>query len=275
MAQPALSTPPYVQADVNYLVNTGERPVNYASVAGVRGEQRGGSYAQHSVAIHDGRAAAAPTSLDREGFALVQHNSQVNDLYDQDEVVRVYEAELEALVKAATGAASVKVFDHTWRADSEAMREAKVVREPGRTMHNDHTPRSARQRLRDEIGEEAAAPLLERRFAIINVWRPIAEVLTAPLALCDARSIAPEDLIATERRSPHRVGEIYQLTYSPAHRWYYFPRMQPDEVILIKVFDAATDGRARFAAHGAFDDPTTPADAPPRQSIESRTFAFF
>ena len=115
-----------------------------------------------------------------------------------------------------------------------------------------------------------------RRFAIINVWRPLREpVLSAPLALCDARSVAPGDLIASERRSKDRIGEIQQVVFNPEHRWYYFAGMGRDEVLLIKTYDSAEDGRARFTIHTAFDDPTAPADAPPRLSIESRTFAFF
>jgi hypothetical protein len=100
-------------------------------------------------------------------------------------------------------------------------------------------------------------------------------VVSWPLALCDARSIDRQDLVAWERRYPDRIGEIYAVTYNPRHRWFYFPRMQPDEVVFIKCFDSATDGRARLSVHTAFEDPTTPPGAPPRESIEVRTLAFF
>ncbi len=264
-----------VEAPLTYLVNTGERPVNYASVAGGRGEQRGGTYEQHVVTVRDARPSVERISLDAEGFKLVRHVSQVGNFYDDDEIAGLYNAELTDLIKKHSGASHVVVFDHTRRADSETLRREKVVREPGRSLHNDYTERSAPQRVRDILGAEAEERL-RRRFAVINVWRPLTRpVETAPLALCDARSIAADDLIATERRAPGRVGEIYQLAYNPAQRWFYFPQMQLDEALLIKVFDSATDGRARFAAHGAFDDPATPPDAPPRESIESRTFAFF
>ena len=129
-------------------------------------------------------------------------------------------------------------------------------------------------RLIGDAGE--AEDLLERRFVIINVWRPIVEpVQTAPLALCDAASVAPEDLIAAERRAKDRVGEIQLAVFNPAQRWYYFPNMRRNEVVLIKVYDSAEDGRARFTIHSAFEDPNAPADAAPRESIETRTFAFF
>jgi len=93
--------------------------------------------------------------------------------------------------------------------------------------------------------------------------------------VCDAQSIASEDLVATDLIYPDRIGEVYAITYNPEHRWYYFPQMQRDEVLLIKCFDSADDGIARFAAHTAFVDPTSSPDAPPRQSIELRTFVFY
>ena len=83
------------------------------------------------------------------------------------------------------------------------------------------------------------------------------------------------DFIPAERRFPDRVGEIYQLEYSSLHRWYYFPRMRRDEALVFKVYDSATDGRSRFSAHTSFEDPTSPAGAPTRESIEIRAFAFF
>ena len=209
------------------------------------------------------------------GFALVDHATAVKDLFDEAERARVYDGEVEALIKAHTGARRVFVFDHTLRADAEETREAKTVNEPVHIAHNDYTDRSGPQRVRDLLPEEAD-DLLSRRFAIINVWRPIGRpVETAPLALCDARTIAGDQLVPTERRTAERVGEVQLMTYSPANRWFYFPHMELDEAVLIKCFDSSTDGTARFAAHSAFDDPTSPPDAAPRQSIETRTFAFF
>jgi hypothetical protein len=117
---------------------------------------------------------------------------------------------------------------------------------------------------------------LKNRFAEINVWRPITgPVQQWPLALCDSRTIAPEDLVATEQRYRDRNGEIYSITYNPAHRWSYFPQMRRDEAVMIKGYDSAADGRARFTAHTAFADPTSPPDAPARESIEVRALVFF
>jgi hypothetical protein len=149
------------------------------------------------------------------------------------------------------------------------------VREPVKRAHNDYTVKSGPQRVRDLLNGEAEE-LLKHRFAVINVWRPIkGPVETSPLAVCDARSIAFADWVAQDLIYQDRVGETYAITYNPAHRWFYFPRMRTDEVLLIKCYDSKEDGRARFAAHTAFDDPTTPPGAAPRESIEIRTLAFF
>jgi hypothetical protein len=62
--------------------------------------------------------------------------------------------------------------------------------------------------------------------------------------------------------------------YNPKHRWYYFPRMERNEMILLKGYDSKDDGRARFTAHTSFDDPNSPPNAAPRESIEVRALVF-
>ena len=261
-----------VTAPINYLIDTGEKPVTNQSGSAV---ERTGEYQWHDMEICDGRPLRGQLSLDRDGFALVDHPTAVANFLDEEERRAVYHAEVEALVKRHSGASRVFVFDHTLRADAEATRAAKMINEPVRVAHNDYTDRSGPQRVRDLLPDEAD-DLLSRRFAIINVWRPIGRPAeTAPLALCDARTIAFENLVPTERRTQERVGEVQLLCHSPAHRWFYFPHMRPDAAVLIKCFDSIRDGIARFAAHSAFDDPTSPPDAAPRESIETRTFAFF
>ena len=96
-----------------------------------------------------------------------------------------------------------------------------------------------------------------------------------PLAIADGRSLDAKNLIATERRYPDRVGEIYHITYDPSHRWFYFPEMKRTEALVFKCYDSEKDGRARWTAHAAFEDPQSRRDAPPRESIEMRTLAFF
>jgi hypothetical protein len=143
-------------------------------------------------------------------------------------------------------------------------------------VHNDYTENSAPRRLRDILGGDAAEKRLAKRYAIIQVWRPIRrKVVIDPLAICDARTIPQEGFILLQRRYSYRTAEVYHIAYHPSHLWYYFPQMERDEALVFKVFDSDAGKTARFTAHTAFDDPNTPTDAWPRESIETRTFAFF
>ena len=225
--------------------------------------------------IRDGRPARKEFSLDENGFVLVDQKSAVKDFFDPRQLESVYYPEVERLVKELSGAKRVVVFDHTLRSGDEAEREAKLVREPVLSAHNDYTEWSGPQRVREIMGDEAER-LLRRRFAIIQVWRAIRKPIQAnPLAILDSRSLVPEDLLVAERRYPHRVGQTYRLKYNPGHRWFYFPEMRRDEALVFKVYDSETDGRARFTPHTSFVDPATPPGSSPRQSIEARTLAFF
>jgi hypothetical protein len=94
------------------------------------------------------------------------------------------------------------------------------------------------------------------------------------LAVCDARTVKSNELVAADLVYPDRIGETYSVKYNSDHQWFYVPRMTADEILLLKCFDSKSDGRARFAPHSAFIDPTTPLDAPPRESIELRTLVF-
>ncbi len=265
-----------VQASLNYLVDTGEKPVTYTTKPGTTPEQRTGKYEQRTVTIQDGRPLIDQFSLEREGFVFVNHETKVKDFYNEEEVRSVYYPEMEQLVKDLSGASRVLIFDHTLRAEDDEIREEKKVREPVRRVHNDYTEWSGPQRVRDLLPPEEAEELLKHRFAVIQTWRPIRKpVQTAPLAIADSMSLETKDMIPTERRYPDRVGETYHLTFNPSHRWYYFPEMQRNEALVFKCYDSERDGRSRFSAHSAFEDPNSPPDAPPRESIEIRTLAFF
>ncbi len=263
-----------MQAEIVYTRDSGEKLVNETFGPNNIHRRTTGAEDRRRVEIRDGRAAGG-LSLDGNGFVLVEHRSAVRDFFDVEELKRTYYAEVEALIRRLTGAGRVVVFDHTLRSGDESEREARLVREPVLSAHNDYTEWSGPQRVRELMGDEAQ-PLLARRFAIVQVWRPISSPLESnPLAMADARSVAPGDLLVAERRYPHRVGQTYRLKYSPAHRWFYFPRMRREEAIVFKVYDSENDGRARFTPHTSFDDPSTPSGAPPRQSIEARALVFF
>ena len=265
---------PAIEATLNYLADTGEKIVTEAGPGGTA-DMRGGKLDPRRVVIRNGRPLAGDLILDRDGFTFVRHDTKVGDFYDEGQVRGIYYPEMEALVKAQSGAKRVVVFDHTLRTADEGLREQKKIREVVPRVHNDYTEWSAPKRVRDLVPYEADE-LLKRRFAIIQVWRPIRlPVETFPLALADARSLSFTDFIISERRYANRVGQTYAVKYNPDHKWFYFPRMRRDEAIVFKVFDSLKDGRARWTAHSAFNDPTSPANAPPRESIEIRTLAFF
>jgi hypothetical protein len=263
-----------MQADITYTRDTGEKLVNETFGPNNIRRRTSGAEERHRVEIANGREAR-DLALDANGFVLVGHRTAVRDFFDPEELKRVYYPEVVALIQRVSGAARVVVFDHTLRSGSEDEREAKLIREPVLSAHNDYTEWSGPQRVRDIMGAEAEQ-LLQRRFAIVQVWRAIADAIVSnPLAMADARSVAPEDLLVAERRYPGRVGQTYRLKYNARHRWFYFPEMRRDEAIVFKVYDSAKDGRARFTPHTSFDDPATPPAAPPRQSIEARALAFF
>jgi hypothetical protein len=264
-----------ITAEIGYAVDTGVKPVNETLAAGAAIRRHTGAFERRPMPIADARRLADAPQLDREGFTLVPHATAVRDFMDPAELERVYYPEVIALILKLTGAVRAHVFDHTLRTGDDAERAARNIREPVLWAHNDYTDWSGPQRLRELLPDEAEA-LLARRFAIVQVWRAIDQPVVAnPLAIVDARSVAPADLLRAERRYPHRVGETYQLLFNPAHRWCYYPRMRRDEALVFKTYDSAADGRARFVPHTSFDDPSAPADAPPRRSIEVRAFTFF
>jgi len=262
-----------MKAEITYTVDTGEKLVNETFGPNNIRRRASGMDERRPVDISDARQGNF--SLEAHGFELVEHRTAVRDFFDPEELKRVYYPEVEALVRRVSGASQVVVFDHTLRSGDESEREARLIREPVLSAHNDYTEWSGPQRVRDVMGDEAEK-LLAGRFAIIQVWRAIASpIVSNPLALADARSVAAEDLLVAERRYPHRVGQTYRLKYSPRHRWFYFSRLRREEAIVFKVYDSLKDGRARFTPHTSFVDPATPPGAAPRQSIEARTLAFF
>jgi hypothetical protein len=268
---------PSIEAALSYIEPMSDKPrsLEYEPPPGVA--RTTAVYRDHTVTIRDVRPVAQALSLDREGFQLVTAASNVSDLYDQEAVQTRYYAETVSLLEDLTGASRVVVFDHTIRrrVPGAADRSAGVPRQPVPRVHNDYTVKSGPQRVRDLLGKEAHA-LLRRRFSVINVWRPIrGPVRDAPLALADAESVDAADFVATDLLYPDRTGEIYYVKFNPSHRWFYASAMREHEVMLIKCFDSADDGRARFVPHAAFLDPTAPAAAPPRESIELRTLVFY
>jgi hypothetical protein len=270
------SVPDAMEATVNYVAQRGlthgTNPAGSADNEEVAGPARD----PRRVVIRNGRLND-PSSfgLDRHGFRFVHHGTRPVNFFDREEVRRVHYPEVQALVKAETGASRVVVFEHKLRTTDDGLREAHKVQGIVRNVHNDYTESSGPECLRFHLPQEADA-LLRHRFAIVQVWRPTCgPVETFPLAVCEACSLSTGDLVMSARSFTGGVGQSYSISYNPDHRWYWFPHMRCDEALVFKVYESLDDGRARWTPHTAFEDPTSPLDAQPRQCIQIRTFAFF
>lgn len=258
-----------------YTLDRGEVLVNETFGPNNTRRRSSGTIDWRTVALHNGRRHATPFSLDGNGFLLAAHQTAVKDFHDVQELQAVYYPEVAALIQRHAGGRRIEVFDHTLRSGDDSERQTRLLREPVLWAHNDYTEWSGPQRVRDLLPDEAEV-LLKKRFAIIQVWRATHQPIQSnPLAIADAASVPFDDLMIAERRYPTRVGQTYRLRYGAGHRWFYFPQMRREEALVFKVFDSATDGRARFTAHTSFEDPATPPGAPPRQSIEARALVFF
>ncbi|MEO5706856.1 MAG: CmcJ/NvfI family oxidoreductase [Alteraurantiacibacter sp.] len=262
-----------VTATMKYVVR-GEKSTFYAG-------QRERSYwpgEDHQVVIHDARPELSELALERNGFVVVDEPSQTRDYTDPDytdrDQLEAYCRATEALVQRLTGASKVISFGPILRTNATGTHGHN---QPAFGAHVDYGARTVADFTRLLLGEEEAARQLAKRHMLINVWRPLAMVESAPLALCDARTVKAADLFDSEI-----VGGLggldfslwgFNLAWSPDHRWYWVPHMQPWEASVFKLFDSRTDA-VQFTAHSAFEDPTAPPDAAPRQSVELRTIAF-
>jgi hypothetical protein len=279
-----VASPAEIEVPIFYMVDTGEAPVFHQTDSPADRVTIAGTRQAHPMAIRNARRLPNDFSLDVEGFAFAEHVTAVTDFYDDAQLTSVYTPELERLVARLTGATEAVVYDHTRRSSDGARREQRNWRDPVPLPHSDYTDRSAAQRLRDVFPDDAEARL-NRRFVIVNVWRSMTGPIEQwPLAVCDARSVDEALMHRIVRSAPHRAepsfeysrsSETRHAAYDARHRWYYFPRMTRNEALLFKNYDTLRDGTARYALHSAIEDPASPPDPAPRESIESRVFAFF
>lgn len=224
-------------------------------------------------------ALADDTGLDREGFALIRHRSAVVDFGDSAHVAQVHPPEIVDLVKTVTGADLVVVTGTGVLrfAERSAQSGALDNSRPARFAHVDISDVTAAQFSARSLPDGSAPP---RRAAHYNVWRALsAAPQDVPLALCDARSVTPDDLIAADAIFDRNGVDVWSfeglvVAHSPAHRWRWFRDLGRDEVIVFKTHDS-DPARAHCVPHVAFDDPDCPADAPPRASIEMRAIAYW
>jgi len=225
----------------------------------------------YQALILDGREK--PTSLEREGFKLLQHSTMVEDFYNDQDVQSRYYAEIKEVALKQTGAAFAQVLSHITRSEEQALSGQRLGAH--RLVHNDFTP-SLKQTLEPLLGQY---DIEKGRICVFNLWRRFdGDALHAPLAVCDASSVTDAELIPTDL---HNYGggegfqvEIYQSSHNPGHRWFYFPKMHKKEVLMFKTYDSAMDPFMP-TLHSAFDDPNCPEEVSLRESIEVRVMCFY
>lgn len=269
-----------VEATIGYLGDCSGKPIFY----GRQRELNNLPIEQRSVRIEDVRPLEAEVSLDREGFALARHESKVTDFFDRAQVASVYMREVEELLMQVTGAAKVVASAGGVLRRSERspgfQKDGSTV--PAHFAHCDYSSNYEGSAFWIErmLPPDEARERLGKRFAIYNLWRALSEPpQDAPLAVCDARSVEPRDIVWSDcvidpPGAPELKFENAVFNYSPTHRWCYFSGMRRDEVLVFKGFDS-DPARATCAPHSAFDDPSCPPGAMPRESIDVRAFAFF
>ena len=234
----------------------------------------------HEVSVHDGWSKVRDFTIDRNGFSVQGFNTHFEQWEDQDCTRSSFYPEVVEFLKRELGAKRVLVFDHTIRTVKNANRKLTQEtntsqRSPVMLVHCDYTAESGPLRVKQLLPDEANE-LLSKRVVFINVWKPIHDVVEErPLAMCDTTSSSPEDFFKLHLRYRDRNGENYVMKHSEHHKWWYFPKITPQQVILLKTYDSETDGRARYVGHSAFEDPTTREGAPIRESVEIRTICFF
>lgn len=229
----------------------------------------------HPMRVESARGLNA--DIDREGFTLALHESAVSDWRDPAQIAGVYAAEIAALVQSVTGADEVKVTPHGILRFSEksGLAGSGNNSHPARFAHIDVADGSSRM-----MAERGAGGRPFRRYAAINIWRALSPApQDVPLALCDARSVGPSDLIVADAIFDEPDGrewgfEGLVVAHNPGHRWFYYPDMHAGEAILFKTKDS-DEGAARHIPHVAFNDPNAPGNAPPRSSIEMRATAYW
>jgi hypothetical protein len=225
-----------------------------------------------TVRITNARALAEAPSLEINGFTLIHAPFDI-DFLDKPQVEQRYYPEAERIVRELTGASEVIAFLDIVR--SEARVEGI---EPANNAHIDFDGPSIEGWVRALRPDDADRLLAKRRIVNMNLWRPIRPIERMPLAVCDASSVSRDDLIRTiighkegNQQTPY-AG--FNLAFNPNQQWFYFPAMQPGEVLAFKIYDSDM-ARPHLAAHTAFVDPNSAPDAPMRLSQEIRTIAFF
>ncbi|KAJ5682750.1 hypothetical protein N7462_005915 [Penicillium macrosclerotiorum] len=232
---------------------------------------------KHQVQVQDVRGQEAEFCLDQNGFQFVWHDlPEIEGAADPARVESVIIPKTEELVRKVTGATRTITFAHRVRCFTADAALLADNRAPAHSVHSDFTPAGALQQLSSVIRDDTErARLIGGRVLIINVWRPLKTVQRDPLAVCDWRTLDwQQDRIANRLLLPDRWNELGKYAFNPGQQWYYLGGQQPQEALIFKQFDSQqAEVGGMTVPHTAFVDPDT-VEAPARESIEIKMFAF-
>ena len=245
-------------------------------------DERSSMYQRKPIRVYNARLLEPTPSLDRNGFTLADAETAVTDLHDQDAVTTRFYDECTQLVRRLTGCSGTRVTQHQYRNGYNGLpaghpqgHRPTANGSPGGYggTHADISPYA--ENRWDEFVDG-------RHCAMFNVWRSTDlehDIEVMPLSVCDMQTVAFDDMVAADAWGgivPRRKLVSYRLAYNPAQRWYYFPRMTPNETLVFKQYDTRQEiPNLRTTYHGAIADPNTPDDAPLRETIEVRVLALF
>jgi hypothetical protein len=255
----------------------GSAPFNYVEAPPAGQPPRNFGNFDVKAVVHDIRGKESDYTLDKDAFMVVSNlpESAEKTFTDDDSIKANYYPEVEKLLlDNVPGSNKVFIFDHTVRRSNPGAPRAPVTR-----VHIDQTRKSATDRVHHHLPEEAEK-LLQGRYRLINIWRPLnGPVQASPLGFASSSTLKDEDLIPVEHRYPDRTGETAGIRYNPEQKWHYLSGMRNDERLFLECFDSdafkeGTKVQGGRVPHTAFQDPRTPIGAPGRESIEIRALVF-
>jgi hypothetical protein len=231
-----------------------------------------------TVRIGNARRLCPAASLDAEGFAVFDRPTAFTDFLDLGRLHEQYAAEVIGIVSEITGAARVVGTPPAVRITDAAERQRQQqIPDAARHVHLDFSDASLREQLVRFMGLSPVELDRYSRVCVYNTWRSITPPpQDKPLALCDLRSISPDDVHIVHGYYPiAEVGyfEIAVLDHSPRHQWWYFPDLETRELVVFRGGQLGSDAAGVF--HSAFDDPACGQEVAGRWSVEMRTVALF
>ncbi|OJJ48414.1 hypothetical protein ASPZODRAFT_62055 [Penicilliopsis zonata CBS 506.65] len=233
----------------------------------------------HTALIRDIRGDEASYTLEKNGFQYFKHEvTELDDWSNEKKVVDILIPKTEELVREVTGATKIITFAHRIRCFASHEAQLADNRAPAHSVHSDFTAVGAAHHVETLVTDPAELERLRQthRVMAINIWRPLKPVRRDPLAVCDWQTVDCEDeWIKNRFIFPSSWNELGKIAHSDRHAWYYLSDQLPSEPLVFVQYDSSrTAEGGRTLAHSAFVDPNSPANCPPRESLEIKLFAF-